>query len=148
METTLLKESLRGRLVFMTILLAAVIFVFLLNIALGSVNIPLSVVARALLGQPVESATHQSIVLLIRLPRALATVAGGACLALSGLLLQIFFNNPIVEPYVLGISSGSRMFVGIVFLGGYTFGFDSLSPMMMFWGSLAGTMIVMVARDN
>jgi len=145
METTLIKENLRRRLIFMGILLSAVIFLFLLNIALGSVNIPLSVVARALLGKPIESETHQSIVLLIRLPRALATLAGGACLALSGLLLQIFFNNPIVEPYVLGISSGARMFVGIVFLGGYTFGLDSLSPMLMFWGSLAGAMIVMVA---
>ena len=42
-----------------------------------------------------------SIIMKIRLPRVLAALAGGSCLAVSGVLLQIFFNNLIVEPYTL-----------------------------------------------
>jgi len=127
------------------LLLGGTILVFCLNIALGSVYIPLSDVVRVIVGQGIENATHESIIMRIRMPRALATVAGGAGLAISGLLLQIFFGNPIVEPYVLGISSGSIMFVSIVLLGGYTFGLSVLSPMFMFLGSLIGALIVMLA---
>ncbi len=68
------------------------------------------------------------IIRKIRLPRALASIAGGAALAIAGFLLQTFFANPIVEPYVLGVSSGSSLFVGLVFLGGFTFGAKIFTP--------------------
>ena len=137
-------RSLRKQ-VLMAALLASVVAVFLLNIALGSVRIPLNDVVGVLTGKAGISNTFQSIIMKIRLPRALATVAGGACLALSGLLLQIFFSNPIVEPYVLGVSSGATMFVSIVVLGGFTFGLGSISPMFMFLGSLVGALVVTLA---
>ena len=127
------------------LLLLSVILVFCLNIAIGSVNVPFTSVVRALLGQEIENPIYESIIIRIRLPRTLAVVAGGACLAVSGLMLQIFFGNPIVEPYVLGISSGSIMFVSIVLLGGVTFGFNILSPLFMFIGSLIGALLVMCA---
>ncbi|MCL2045372.1 MAG: iron ABC transporter permease [Oscillospiraceae bacterium] len=126
-------------------LLISMVLMFLLSIALGSVNIKLADVISILLGKDSASDAHQSIISKIRLPRAIASMAGGVCLALSGLLLQIFFSNPIVEPYVLGISSGATMFVSIVFLGGYTFGFSATNPMFMFIGALVGSMIVMLA---
>lgn len=126
------------------VLIICVLLVFTLNIALGSVEIPWKEVWRIVFGGEGTDPVQASIVTKIRLPRTLATVAGGACLAVSGLLLQIFFCNPIVEPYVLGISSGSTMFVGIVLLGGYSLGISVASPMSMFWGALAGAMLVML----
>lgn len=138
-----IQRSMKRKLLFV-FLIISVILVFLLNISLGAVKIPISEVIEILIGNVTES-TNYSIIMKIRLPRALATLAGGACLSISGLLLQIFFNNPIVEPYVLGISSGSMLFVGIVMLGGYSFGFRMTSPMFMFLGALAGAFIVMVA---
>ena len=138
------EKALRQRLL-LVFLFGGTVLVFCLNIAIGSVNIPLADVVRVLLGQDVDNTTFASIIMNIRLPRALATVAGGAGLAVSGLLLQIFFSNPIVEPYVLGISSGAMMFVSIVLLGGYTFGLSVLSPMYMFLGSLVGALFVMFA---
>ncbi len=145
METydAFLKARARRYILFFALLVAALLFVFCLNVALGSVKISLRDVIKVIFGEEIEPASRIRIVRDIRLPRALAAIAGGACLAVSGLLLQIFFNNPIVEPYVLGISSGCMLFVGLVFLGGFTFGLNVNSPMTLFWGALAGAMLVM-----
>lgn len=120
------------------------IIVILMSIGMGSVKISINDVVSVLLGKEVDSKTYGSIIMNIRLPRALATIIGGACLALSGLLLQIFFNNPIVEPYVLGISSGATLFVGLVVLGGFTFGMSHVSPMFLFLGAFIGALLVMI----
>lgn len=125
--------------------IAAAFVVFLLNIGIGTVFIEPGEVLDIIFGTGEVNPLHESIVLNIRLPRAIATALGGGCLAVSGVLLQVFFQNPIVEPYVLGISSGSSMFVAIVVMGGYTFGFRRLSPLMMFTGAFLGAMAVMMA---
>lgn len=144
MDNVALKES-QNRIKFLFIfLIIAIIIVIILSISLGSVNIPAKEVVSILMGET-EKTTNYSIVMKIRLPRILSTLAGGTCLAVSGLLLQIFFKNPIVEPYVLGISSGSMLFLAIVMLGGYTFGYNAASPFFMFIGALIGALIVMFA---
>ncbi len=123
----------------------AVLFViFLLNIGLGSVKIGVDEIFRMVFGGEV-SKTHATIIATIRLPRTLAAILSGACLACSGVLLQIFFGNPIVEPYILGISSGSSLFVGLVVLGGFTFGLTTITSTAMFVGSFLGAMVVMTA---
>ncbi|MCL1912415.1 MAG: iron ABC transporter permease [Eubacteriaceae bacterium] len=144
MEAAQERISAMRRVLFIA-LAVAVIFVFLLNIALGSVNIALPEVVSIMRGKGATIATHESIIMKIRLPRAIAAATGGVCLALAGLLVQIFFANPIVEPYVLGISSGSTMFVSLVVLGGYFSGYSMETPLFMFFGSLAGAFIVMIA---
>jgi iron complex transport system permease protein len=138
-----IKARTRRYILFFITVLAALLFVFCLNVALGSVKIDLHDVIRVIMGKDIEPVSRIKVIRDIRLPRALAVIAGGACLAVSGLLLQIFFNNPIVEPYVLGISSGCMLFVGLVFLGGFTFGLNVNSPLTMFWGALVGAMVVM-----
>lgn len=124
--------------------IAALILTFLLNVALGSVPIGIGEIWNSLTGGEISSA-HASILTKIRLPRTLAAILSGSCLAVSGLLLQIFFANPIVEPYILGISSGSNLFVGLVLLGGYSFGAASVQSAEMFLGSFLGAMAVMTA---
>lgn len=124
-----------------TILLTVV---FLLNVGLGSVSIGIKEIISAFCHKMAISDAHASIIRNIRLPRTLAALAGGACLAVSGLLLQIFFHNPIVEPYILGISSGSNLFVGLVMLGGYSFGMTTITSVGMFAGSFFGAMVVML----
>lgn len=123
---------------------AAAVVVFILNIALGSVSISLSEILGIVTGGADVTETNRAIVQNIRLPRTLATVIGGAALAAAGVLLQVFFNNPIVEPYVLGISSGSTLFVGLVTLGGFSFGMKSIPPMGMVAGAFIGAMAVML----
>ncbi len=58
-----------------------------------------------------------SIVLLFRLPRVLTALTAGAGLALSGLMMQTLFRNPLAGPSVLGISSGASLGVALVVMG-------------------------------
>lgn len=122
------------------IVLAAVAFMF--SMALGSVQIPLVEITGLMFGR-YTSEVFRSIIFEIRLPRTIATVAGGSSLAVAGLLLQVFFRNAIVEPFVLGISSGATLFVGIVLLTGLTFGFAGINPIFLFITSLIGSLVVM-----
>ncbi|MCI8268389.1 MAG: iron ABC transporter permease [Lachnospiraceae bacterium] len=82
------------------------------NICVGGVNIPLGEVLSFLQGKG-ENAVHKDIVFFIRFPRALAAAILGGALALSGYLLQTFFHNPIAGPFILGISSGAKLFVAL-----------------------------------
>jgi len=141
-------DGVRNRLVTLTViglalLAAGALVVMALNVIVGSSSISLADVMKVIAGSMDSDDTKAIIVMQIRIPRALAAAIGGAALAVAGLLLQTYFNNPIVEPYVLGISSGASLFVGLFFLGGFTFGFAQISPMMLFVGAFVGAMAVM-----
>lgn len=90
--------------------------VFLADVATGSVAIPLRVTVRALFGMTVEETTWSSIVMNLRLPQALTATLAGAGLAVSGLMMQTLFRNPLAGPFVLGISSGASLGVALVVL--------------------------------
>lgn len=121
------------------------LFAFLLNVLLGSVHITVPEIWNSFFHPEKVTSYRLSIIMKIRLPRTLAALAGGACLAASGVLLQIFFNNPIVEPYILGISSGSNLVLAVMMLGGYTFGVTRVTAFELFVGAFVGAMVVMVA---
>ncbi|CAA7603231.1 FecCD transport family [Acididesulfobacillus acetoxydans] len=112
-----------------------------LSITLGSVSIPLKDLCQVLFGQG-NHAVDKTVILDIRLPRALAAVFGGAALAVSGLLLQIFFRNPIVDPYVLGVSSGATLVVALLMLTGFSLGMGSVSPFLVTLAALIGALAV------
>lgn len=122
---------------------AALITVFLLNVGLGSADIEIKTIADIILGKTAGNDTFTLIIKKVRLPRAYATIVGGAAISVSGLLLQTFFMNPIVEPYILGVTSGSSLFIALVFLGGFTMGMPYVTPYMLFAGSFTGAMLVM-----
>ena len=122
---------------------AGVLIVFLLNIGSGSADISISDILHILLGNAEQNDTNYLIIQRIRLPRALAAICGGAALAIAGFLLQTYFSNPIVEPYILGISSGSSLFVGLVVVGGVTFGLERITPVYMFIGAFIGAVAIM-----
>lgn len=65
---------------------------------------------------PSEIETARKVILNIRFPRILAALLLGAALSLSGFLLQAFFSNPIAGPYILGISSGAKLFVALALI--------------------------------
>ncbi|MFN6530708.1 iron ABC transporter permease [Nostoc sp. ChiSLP03a] len=109
-KTTVLKT-----LVFV-ILVISLIFSFLLDLALGSVDIPINEVIKILLGQEPEKVTWTHIILKFRLPKALTATLAGAALGVSGLQMQTLFKNPLAGPFVLGISSGASLGVALVVL--------------------------------
>jgi iron complex transport system permease protein len=98
----------------------AVIVLFALNLLLGSVSIPARDVVSILLGNEASKASWQFIVLESRLPQAITATLCGAALAVSGLMLQTAFRNPLAGPSVFGINSGAGLGVALVmlFLGG------------------------------
>ena len=104
-------------------LLTAILFV--VDIAVGSVSIPLAEVCEALVGG--GSSEVRSIVLDIRLVRTIVAVIAGIALSLSGLQMQVLFRNPLAGPYVLGVSSGASLGVALFILGAPLLGVASSS---------------------
>ncbi len=99
------------------LLLLVFAIAFVLSIAIGTVNISISSVLRVLLGGEAERDTWRTIILQIRLPKALTAVLAGAALAIAGLQMQTLFRNPLADPYVLGVSSGASLGVAVAVLG-------------------------------
>lgn len=98
-------------------LTAGLVALFALELTLGSVRIPLTQVARVLLGLDPEKSSWRTIVMLFRLPRAITACVAGAGLAVSGLQMQTLFRNPLAGPSILGIGSGASLGVALVVLG-------------------------------
>ena len=88
----------------------------MLDVALGSVRIPLSDVWAVLIGSDSTDLATNSIILKIRLPRTLTAILAGAALAVGGLQMQTLFRNPLAGPSVLGITAGSSLGVAAVML--------------------------------
>jgi iron complex transport system permease protein len=91
------------------------IFLFFLDLILGSIVIPLKESLRIILGD--HSNENWSYILLqLRLPRAVTAILTGAGLSVTGLMMQTLFRNPLTGPYILGISSGASLGVSIYVL--------------------------------
>ncbi len=123
------------------ILLALVVIFLVLNVCIGSVNIPVSEIPKILFGNGADD-TYTDIVMGIRFPRALAAAILGGGLALSGYLLQTFFHNPIAGPFTLGISSGAKLMVSLVMVASLGNALK-LSSWLMIIAAFVGAMICM-----
>jgi iron complex transport system permease protein len=101
--------------IFLTLLVAALAVIFILAVGYGALGIsPLRVIA-ILAGQlgvdfaAGGDAVQSTVVLSIRLPRALLAVLVGAALGVSGAALQGLFRNPMADPGLIGVSTGSAL---------------------------------------
>ena len=137
-------------LTMLTVVLLAV------NLAVGSVSIPLSEVVNILIPRtcattPVASASgltpHEYIIIEGRLPQALTALFCGSSLAVSGLMLQTAFKNPLAGPSIFGINSGAGVGVALVMLalgGSVSVGSVSVTGFMaVLLAAFAGAMAVM-----
>ena len=102
--------------ILFVILSLLLVILFVLDLLIGSVHIPLRDILGALFGGDVDASTRL-IVLDIRLIKAIVAVLAGIALSVSGLQMQTLFRNPLAGPYVLGISSGASLGVAIFILG-------------------------------
>lgn len=93
-----------------------IVILLILNLFIGSVNIPSSAVLDILIGNEVEKYAWQQIVIESRLPQAVTALLTGAALAVSGLLLQTVFRNPLADSGILGISAGANLGVALIVL--------------------------------
>jgi iron complex transport system permease protein len=90
---------------------------FVANIAIGSVSIPVGAIFDSLFGTQTTPITDKSWAIIIkeyRLPKTLTAVLAGAGLAVSGLQSQTLFRNPLASPDLLGLSAGASLGVAAV----------------------------------
>ena len=106
----------RKSLAFTLLQVLVLLLLFVLNLLLGTVRIPVGSVCAILLGSGEENEIWTNIVLSSRVPQALTAMVAGAGLAVSGLQMQTVFHNPLAGPSVLGISNGASLGVAFVVL--------------------------------
>lgn len=127
------------------VLLLAVLFG--LCLVTGSIRIPAADVLSILMGNESAKASWQYIVLESRLPQAITAVLCGGALAVSGLMLQTAFRNPLADPSIFGISSGAGLGVALVMLllgGSFSAGSVSVSGFVaIILSAFIGAMSVM-----
>ena len=97
-------------------IVAVGLLLFVMNLCFGSVSIPMKEIWAAVFDG--ESSTYRAIVMDYRLPQAVTALLAGIGLSVSGLLMQTLFRNPLADPSLLGISSGSSLGVALVILLG------------------------------
>lgn len=117
-EPTGRRKAISGHL-GLIILALGLILMFLLTLTVGRFYVPIQETVRILadrafslvglegLIRPTWTDQEATVILTVRLPRALLAVLVGAGLAISGAVLQALFRNPLVSPDVIGVSSGA-----------------------------------------
>ena len=100
---------------------------FLVSLKFGAIVISLNEIQGAISKtfDGSELSLNERIFMDIRFPRAIAGVAVGACLSVSGVLMQGLFRNPIVEPGLIGTASGAAFGASLYFVLGATFQFHA-----------------------
>jgi iron complex transport system permease protein len=100
-------------------LLILLILNILFSISIGPVRIPfdsvISTIFYYFMGDPYNR-IYMLIIFYIRMPRVFLAVLIGAVLAISGLITQTIFRNPLGDPYLTGIASGAALGASIGFL--------------------------------
>lgn len=132
-----------------------IVAMFLINLFVGTVSIPASSVWETLMGSDAVNASWQFIILQSRLPQAMTALLAGGALSVCGLLMQAAFRNPLADPSVLGVSSGSGLGVAIVMLcmgGNLMVGNASLNGFIAmllgaFVGAIAVTMLMLALSE-
>ena len=146
-----LPKTRTGFITLIALLAVALVIVVLFSLATGAVRVSPGAILAALFGNHPLTETQQIILLQIRLPRVLASGLVGAALAVSGLMFQGLFRNPMADPYVIGSSGGAVLgaCLGIFFFSQFSlFGF-SATALMAFAGSVVTMMVVYsLARTN
>jgi len=129
-------------------LAALLVLTLIISVRIGAVNISFENIFSYLFTSH-EDSIERSLFLKIRLPRVILCAFVGAALSVSGALMQALFRNPIVEPGLVGTSSGAAFGAAFVFVMGKTLTgplVDFIGPFMLplfaFAGGLLATMIV------
>ena len=133
-------KNFRRKLLMLILPLGGILLVSVLAVTMGSYDVPIKSVFRALTGN--ADAAAVVVIANIRLPRVVAAIVCGWGLSLSGLSLQSLLKNPLGSPSTLGISQGAALgaAAAIVVFGTKTFSVT----LFAFSGALAATIIVLI----
>ncbi|MDY6985265.1 MAG: iron ABC transporter permease [Candidatus Thermoplasmatota archaeon] len=129
------REHIRRKVLFITACTIALMLVFLLSLMIGPSDISLSQIF-----DPVVNHQAHTIIVHIRLPRALAAIVGGAGLSIAGVVMQSVLRNDLASPYTLGISHAASFgaALSIAILGPELY----FTPVAAFVSSLAAVFVM------
>ncbi|MHB9054570.1 MAG: FecCD family ABC transporter permease [Paludibacteraceae bacterium] len=96
-------------------LFIGLILLFILDLAWGSIRIPFIEVINTFFGNG-NNPINSEILINFRLPKAITAILAGSALSVAGLMMQTLFRNPLADPYILGVSSGASLGVGLVMM--------------------------------
>ena len=137
----------RGYILFI-IMLLVMAALFAANLLVGAVDIPASDVWGILCGDESAKLSWQYIVMESRLPQTVTALLCGSCLAVSGLMLQTAFRNPLAGPSIFGVNSGASLGVALVMLlmgGSVGVGSFALTGLLaILFAAFAGAMVVLL----
>ena len=116
------------------------VLLFAVSLGIGQYPVSLEETGKILLGSSADE-TAKSVVLDIRIPRALLSSLCGGILALSGLALQAVFKNPLVGPHIVGVSTAAAfggalcimLGFGSYFIVGFAFFFGLIALFMLYF---------------
>ncbi len=116
------------------ILLLITTALLFVNLFFGTITISLS---------DLKEGIASDIFYNIRVPKTITAILAGGSLAISGLLMQTLFRNPLAGPYVLGVSSGAGLFVAIamILFGGVSNYFVGKSLISI--SAITGSLLIM-----
>jgi len=126
-------------------------FLMLFSLSQGAFFIEPSKVVKILVNQIFTlnhswAAEDELILLQVRLPRIILVVLVGANLAVSGTILQAIFKNPLVSPFILGISSGASLGASIVIVFFNFYGFYLLQLSAFAFSIVAVLIVLLITR--
>jgi iron complex transport system permease protein len=131
----------------------SLVALFILSLTFGAYKIDFT----NALGSTVSIVTHlgnpsgldEKIIYHLRMPRTVAVIAVGAGLAAAGAVMQALIRNPLVDPYITGISSGASFGVILATLGGLAIGVgaDLVIPVAAIIGAVCAFALTMTVAE-
>lgn len=132
-----------GRVVRTCLLLAVLLaFTMLLSLLVGTARITWHQLWTVIMGDASPTDAARLVILRIRLPRVMLAGLCGFSLSVGGVIFQALLRNPLADPFVLGVSSGSAFGAVLGIMLGFSFNLGV--PAMAFGGALLTIYLVLV----
>lgn len=141
------KKEKRKFIIIISILAVCLLLSFILSMSIGRYAVPLSDTFKYLFGQKIDEMSFK-VLNNLRLPRTLVAICVGCALALSGTIYQSIFNNKLVSPDILGVSSGASAGACFGILVGFSTGLVSLFAFVCGFITVLLTLLISKAFKN
>ncbi|SFT27344.1 iron ABC transporter permease [Paenibacillus sp. BC26] len=139
---------------FIVLLFVLIVFSIVYSVSIGQVHIPflqskeivLHSLTNGMFGSldKVDNESFTNIILQVRMPRVIYALLIGIGLSLCGTVMQAVVQNPLADPYILGISSGASLGATFAILVGFGSG-AFFGQMGVAFGAFAGAIITSIA---
>jgi len=148
------RRNLKGRLLLIIAFgILGIILLFLFSLTLGVYPISFSDAVHSIwniivhLG-PSDNIMDEKVIFHLRMSRSVAVLCVGAGLAAAGAAMQALIRNPLVDPYITGVSSGASFMVVLTIMTGFTIGATTLSiPLAAIIGAIIAFSVTMLVAE-